>query len=191
MELSRRSFLRLTAAGALVTPFGFDLRQAQAQSRSFKIARTVETRSICPYCSVSCGVIVHTRGDGKNIRREIIHVEGDPDHPINKGTLCPKGATLKHYVMNDRRLLNVLHRAPGASEWKPMPWEEAIDRMARLIKRTRDAGFIERDAEGRTVNRLETIAAIGGCTDTNEFNWLFQKTARALGIVHLEQQSRI
>lgn len=191
MELSRRSFLRLTAAGGLVTPFGFDLRSAQAQSRSFKIARTTETRSICPYCSVSCGVIVHTRGDGKNIQKEIIHVEGDPDHPINKGTLCPKGATLKHYVMNDRRLLGVLHRAPGASAWKSMPWEEAIDRMARLIKRTRDAGFIGRDAEGRTVNRLETIAAIGGCTDTNEFNWLFQKTARALGIVHLEQQSRI
>ena len=191
MDLTRRSFLKLTAAGALVTPFGFDLSPALAQAKSFKIARTTETRSICPYCSVSCGVIVHTRGDGKNTQKEIIHVEGDPDHPINKGTLCPKGATLKHYVMNDRRLTRVLYRSPGASAWKPMAWEEAIDRIARLMKKTRDAGFIERDAEGRVVNRLENLAAIGGCTDTNEFNWLFQKTARALGIVHLEQQSRI
>lgn len=190
-DLTRRSFLKLTAAGALVSPFGFDLSPALAQAKSFKIARTTETRSICPYCSVSCGVIVHTRGDGKNTQKEIIHVEGDPDHPINKGTLCPKGATLKHYIMNDRRLTRVLHRAPGASEWKPMPWDEAIDRIARWIKKTRDAGFIEKDSEGRVVNRLENLAAIGGCTDTNEFNWLFQKTARGLGIAHLEQQSRI
>jgi formate dehydrogenase major subunit len=191
MRFTRRSFLRLTAAGVLVSPFGFDLRHAVAQAKTLKITRTTETRSICPYCSVSCGVIVHTRGDGKNTRREIIHVEGDPDHPVNAGTLCPKGVTLKHYVSNDRRLTRVLHRASGSSEWNPMPWDEAIDRIAKRLKATRDAGFIERDAAGSVVNRLENIAAIGGCTDTNEFNWLFQKTARALGIAHLEQQSRI
>jgi len=191
MDLSRRSFLKVSAAGAFVTPFGFDLRPALAQAKKFKIARTTETRSICPYCSVSCGVIVHARGDGKNTQKEIVHVEGDPDHPVNKGTLCPKGATLKHYVMNDRRLTRVLHRAPGASEWKPLPWGEAIEKIARLVKKERDRAFIAKDAEGRVVNRLESIAAIGGCTDTNEFNWLFQKIARAWGIVHLEQQSRI
>jgi formate dehydrogenase major subunit len=191
VELSRRTFLKSSAAGAFATPFGFDLAPAVAQAGKFKIARTTETRSICPYCSVSCGVIVHGRGDGKNTARQIVHVEGDPDHPINQGTLCPKGATLKHYVENDRRLARVLHRPPGGSEWTSMPWAEAIDRIARLVKKTRDATFLERDAQGRTVNRLESIAAIGGCTDTNEFNWLFQKTARALGVVHLEQQSRI
>ncbi len=191
MPVTRRDFLKVTAAGAFVTPFGFDLTPAVAQAKKFKIARTTETRSICPYCSVSCGVLVHTRGDGKNTQRQIVHVEGDPDHPINQGTLCPKGATLKHYVANDRRLTRVLHRAPGDLEWKPMSWDQAIDRIARLVKKTRDAHFLEKDAQGRTVNRLEAVAAIGGCTDTNEFNWLFQKTARALGIVHLEQQSRI
>jgi formate dehydrogenase major subunit len=191
MDLSRRSFLRLSSPGALITAFGFDLAPAAAQAKRFKIARTTETRSICPYCSVSCGVIVHTRGDGKNTQKQIVHVEGDPDHPVNQGTLCPKGATLKHYVMNDRRVTHVLHRAPGASEWTPMSWDTALDRIAALIKKTRDADFIAKDGEGRTVNRLESIAAIGGCTDTNEFNWLFQKTARAFGIVHLEQQSRI
>jgi formate dehydrogenase major subunit len=191
MSLDRRSFLKLAAAGAFVSPFGFDLAPAAARARTLKIARTIETRSICPYCSVSCGVIVHARGDGKNTRREIVHVEGDPDHPVNRGTLCPKGATLRHYIQNDRRLTRVLHRAPGAGEWRPISWDDAVERIARRIKGTRDASFIARDAQGRTVNRLETIAAIGGCTDTNEFNWLFQKTARAFGIVHLEQQSRI
>jgi formate dehydrogenase major subunit len=191
VEVTRRSFLRVSAAGALVTPFGFDLSPALAEARRFKIARTTETRSICPYCSVSCGVIVHTRGDGKNTQRQIVHVEGDPDHPINRGTLCPKGATLKHYVDNDRRLTRPLYRAPGAREWAPISWDEAVDRIARRLKATRDGAFIARDARGRLVNRLEAVAAIGGCTDTNEFNWLFQKTARALGIVHLEQQSRI
>lgn len=191
MSLDRRSFLKLAVTGALASPFGFDLAPAAAEAKRLKISRTTETRSICPYCSVSCGVIVHTRGDGKNTRRDVVHVEGDPDHPINLGTLCPKGATLKHYVMNDRRLTRVLHRPPGATEWAPMSWEEAVERIARRIKATRDAAFIEKDAEGRTVNRLESVAAIGGCTDTNELNWLFQKVARALGIVHLEQQSRI
>lgn len=191
MELTRRSFLKVSAAGAWITPFGFDLSPALAEARRFKIARTTETRSICPYCSVSCGVIVHTRGDGKNTQRQIVHVEGDPDHPINQGTLCPKGATLKHYIDNDRRLTRPLYRAPGAPEWIPISWDQAVDRIARRLKAARDATFIVQDARGRPVHRLETVAAIGGCTDTNEFNWLFQKTARALGIVHLEQQSRI
>jgi formate dehydrogenase major subunit len=191
VELTRRSFLKVSGTGAFVSPFGFDLAPAVAQARKFKIARTTETRSICPYCSVSCGVLVHTRGDGKNTQRQIVHVEGDPDHPVNQGTLCPKGATLRHYIANDRRLTRVQYRAPGARDWKDMSWDEAIDRIARRIKETRDRDFIAKDIEGRTVNRLESLAAIGGCTDTNEFNWLFQKTARALGIVHLEQQSRI
>ena len=189
VDVSRRSFI--AASGAFATPFGFDLTAAHAQAKAFKIARTTETRSICPYCSVSCGVIVHTRGDGKNTRRDIVHVEGDPDHPVNKGTLCPKGATLKDYIENDRRLSTVRYRAPGASEWTSMSWDEAIDRIARKVKKTRDEHFIAKDVEGRVVNRLEALAVIGGCTDTNEFNWLLQKVARSWGVAHLEQQSRI
>lgn len=191
MELTRRGFLQSTAVGAFLSPFGFDLTAAHAQAKAFKIARTTETRSICPYCSVSCGVIVHTRGDGKNTRRDIVHVEGDPDHPVNRGTLCPKGATLKHYVENDRRLSRVKYRKPGAREWTSLSWDEAVDLIARRIKKARDAHFVAKDDQGRTVNRLEAVAAIGGCTDTNEFNWLFQKVARSWGVAHLEQQSRI
>ncbi len=191
MDLNRRSFLKLSAAGAFASPFGFDLRPAWAQAKKFKIARTTETRSICPYCSVSCGVLVHARGDGKNTQKEIVHVEGDPDHPVNRGTLCPKGATLKHYIQNDRRLSTVQYRAPGADRWTRISWDEAIGKIARLIKKERDSSFVAKDADGRVVNRLESVAAIGGCTDTNEFNWLFQKVARAWGVVHLEQQSRI
>jgi formate dehydrogenase major subunit len=191
MDGSRRAFLKAASVGALLTPFGFDLRPAWAEAKRFKIARTTETRSICPYCSVSCGVIVHTRGEGKNTQRQIVHIEGDPDHPINQGTLCPKGATLKHYIDNDRRLSRVRYRAPGAADWSFLSWGEAIDKIARLIKKTRDASFIQKDAQGRTVNRLESISAIGGCTDTNEFNYLFQKVSRSFGIVHLEQQARL
>ena len=191
MGVSRRDFLKVSATGAFVSSFGFDLSPAVAQAKKFKIARTTETRSICPYCSVSCGVIVHTRGEGKNTQKQIVHIEGDPDHPVNQGTLCPKGATLRHYVDNDRRLSRVMHRKPGSDRWEPMGWDEAIDQIARRIKKTRDAGFLEKDGNGVTVNRLDSIAAIGGCTDTNEFNWLFQKVARSWGVAHLEQQSRI
>lgn len=191
MELTRRTFLQTSAAGALVSVFGFDLRPAHAQAKRFKIARTTETRSICPYCSVSCGVIVHTLGEGKNTQRKLIHVEGDPDHPINRGTLCPKGTTLKHFVTDDRRLTHVLYRAPKSTEWQRKSWDWAVDEIARRIKKTRDADFREKDDDGLVVNRLETVAAIGGCTDTNELNWLFQKVARGLGIVHLEEQARI
>ena len=191
MGLTRRTFLKASAGTALVSPFGFDLTPAAAQAKRFKIARTTETRSICPYCSVSCGVIVHTLGEGKNTQRKLVHVEGDPDHPINRGTLCSKGATLKHFVTDDRRLTHVLYRAPKSTEWVKKPWAWAIDEIAKRIKKTRDADFKEKDAEGRVVNRLETVAAIGGCTDTNELNWLFQKVARSMGIVHLEEQARI
>ena len=191
MDLTRRSFFKFSAGTALVSTFGFDMQPAAAQARRFKIARTTETRSICPYCSVSCGVIVHTLGEGKNTQRKLVHVEGDPDHPINRGTLCPKGATLKHFVTDDRRLTHVLYRGPKKTEWEKKPWSWAIDEIAKRIKKTRDADFKKKDDKGRVVNRLETVAAIGGCTDTNELNWLFQKVARSLGIVHLEEQARI
>src|SRR6185295_13519983 len=150
VSVSRRDFLKVSAAGAFLTPFGFNLAPAVAQAKKFKIARTTESRSICPYCSVSCGVIVHTRGDGKNTQREIVHVEGDPDHPINQGTLCPKGATLRHYIKNERRLSRVLHRRPGAGAWEPLSFDEAVERIARRIKDARDADFISEDAAGRT-----------------------------------------
>ena len=194
MATSRREFIRNAATGGLaVSVLGFDLTPALAQVRELKIARTTETRSTCPYCSVSCGVIIHTLGDkSRNVTPTVVHVEGDPDHPINQGALCPKGITLKQNIVNDRRLTKVMYRAPGSRAWEEKSWDFAIDRLAHLFKETRDRALRQEDAEGRTLNALTKIGVIGGCTDTNEVNYLLVKAFRAgLGVVPIEQQSRI
>jgi len=179
-------------AALLVTAFGFDLRPAAAAARELKISRTTQTNSVCPYCAVGCSVVIHTLGDkAKNVKPAVVHIEGDPDSPINRGTLCPKGISLKEFVNNDLRLTRPLYRAPGASEWKPISWEEALNRIAKLIKQTRDKGFEERDTQGRVVNRLTNMALIGGCTDTNEINYLLGKFRFGLGIVPYENQARL
>ena len=179
-------------AALLVTAFGFDLRPAAAAARELKISRTTQTNSVCPYCAVGCSVVIHTLGDkAKNVKPAVVHIEGDPDSPINRGTLCPKGISLKEFVNNDLRLTRPLYRAPGASEWKPISWEEALNRIATLIKQTRDKGFEERDTQGRLVNRLTNMALIGGCTDTNEINYLLGKFRFGLGIVAYENQARL
>jgi formate dehydrogenase major subunit len=189
---SRRSFLKIGTGAVVASVLGFDLKTAYAQSKELKIARTTETRSTCPYCSVSCGVIIHTIGDkAKNVTPQVVHVEGDPDHPINRGTLCPKGSSLMQDIMNERRLLKPQVRRPGSDHWEDIGWDQAIDEVARHIKKTRDATFIATDAEGRTVNRLESIAWNGGCTDTNEFNFLTVKAMRSLGVCYLENQARV
>ncbi|HUN89634.1 MAG TPA: hypothetical protein VMU28_12615 [Terriglobales bacterium] len=193
MDVSRRSFLKTGVTGAVgLSLLGFDLQPLYAQSSAFKIARTTETRSTCPYCSVSCGIIIHTIGDGaKNVTPQVIHVEGDPDHPINRGTLCPKGSSLLQDIVNERRLLKPQVRRPGATDWEDIEWDQAIDEIATWTKKTRDATFIEQDANGKTVNRFETVAFAGGCTDTNEFNWLVVKSMRAMGVTCLENQARV
>jgi formate dehydrogenase major subunit len=194
MEISRRAFIQTSlAGGATLTAFGFDVAPLYAQAKTLKIARTSETRSTCPYCSVSCGVIIHTLGDkSKNVTPQVVHVEGDPDHPINQGTLCPKGITLKQNIVNDRRLTKVMYRAPGSAVWEEKDWDFALDRIARLFKDTRDRRLRQQDDAGRTLNALTSIGVIGGCTDTNELNYLLVKTFRAgLGVVPLEQQARI
>ncbi|HLJ87855.1 MAG TPA: twin-arginine translocation signal domain-containing protein [Candidatus Angelobacter sp.] len=193
MLLSRRDFLRLGASGgAAGLLFEFNVQPVLAQARGLKIARTSETRSICPYCSVSCGIIIHTIGDkAKNVTPQVVHVEGDPDDPINRGTLCPKGASLYHDILNTRRLLKPEVRRPGSDHWEDISWEQAIAEIARHIKKTRDEGFIEKDEQGRTVNRCEGLAWNGGCTDTNEINWLIVKAMRSLGVCYLENQARV
>lgn len=172
---------------------GFDLTPAYAQVRELKISRTTETRSTCPYCSVSCGVIIHTLGDrARNVKPTVVHVEGDADHPVNQGTLCPKGITLEHNIVNDRRLTTVRYRAPGSRVWEEKTWDWAIDRIAALVKQTRDAKLVRKDGRERAINALTSIGLIGGCTDTNEVNYLLVKAFRAgLGIVPIEQQARI
>ena len=194
MNPTRRQFLTSTTiAGAAASVLGFDLTPAYAEVRELKIARTTETRSTCPYCSVSCGVILHTLGDkSRNVKPRIVHVEGDPDHPINQGTLCPKGVTLKQNIVNDRRLTTVRYRAPGSRTWEDKSWDWAIDRIARNLKKTRDEKLRVKDTQGRTINALTAVGVIGGCTDTNELNYLLVKAFRAgLGVVPIEQQARI
>ena len=193
MDVSRRTFLKTTViGGAGVSVFGFNLAPVYAQTQGLKIARTTETRSTCPYCSVSCGVIIHTLGDkAKNSSPQVVHVEGDPDHPINRGTLCPKGASLEQDILSERRLLKPQVRRPGSDHWEDISWDDAVNDIARLVKNTRDATFIEKDKNGNTVNRLETIGWTGGCTDTNELNYLAVKAMRSLGVCYFETQARV
>src|SRR5216110_3867533 len=147
MEISRRAFIQSTIIGsASLSAFGFDVTPVFAQAKTINISRTSETRSTCPYCSVSCGVIIHTLGDrAKNAVAQVIHVEGDPDHPINRGTLCPKGASLQQDILNDRRLVKPQVRRPGSDRWEDIDWDRAVDEIARKVKQTRDATFVERD----------------------------------------------
>src|SRR5438093_11045306 len=193
MNPSRRDFLKVaTVGGAAAAVFGFDLQPAFAELRSLKIARANETRSTCPYCSVSCGVIIYTIGDrAKNVTPQVVHVEGDPDHPINRGTLCPKGSSLEQDILNPRRLTRPEVRRPGSDHWEDISWDDAVNEIGRLVKKTRDETFTEKDSQGRTVNRCEGIAWTGGCTDTNEFNYLVVKSMRSLGLCYIENQARV
>jgi formate dehydrogenase major subunit len=193
MDVSRRTFIKTTIVGSAgLSAFGFSLGPVYAQTRALKIGQTTETRSTCPYCSVSCGVIIHTIGDkAKNVTPQVVHVEGDPDHPINRGTLCPKGASLEQDILNERRLLKPQVRRPGSDHWEDISWDSAFDEIARWVKKTRDATFIEKDAQGLTANRVETIGWIGGCTDTNELNYLAGKFMRGMGACYYETQARV
>src|SRR5713101_5158531 len=193
MNPTRREFLKVSTVGGLAASvLGFDLCPAYAQLRELKSARATETRSTCPYCSVSCGVIIYTLGDkAKNAIAQVVHVEGDPDHPINRGTLCPKGSSLEQDILNERRLLKPQVRRPGATDWEDISWDQAYSEIAQKVKKTRDDTFVEKDAAGHTVNRCEGIAFTGGCTDTNEFNYLVVKSMRSLGVCYLENQARV
>jgi formate dehydrogenase major subunit len=191
MELTRRGFLKATAVGSTIA-LGFDVARAKAEMREFKISRTTETRSICPYCAVSCGVIIHTLGDkSKNVQASVVHVEGDPDHPISRGTLCPKGITLKDDITHANRLMKPKVRRPGSDKWEDISWDDAISKIARHIKTTRDKTFVAKNAKGDVVNRNPGMAMIGGCTDTNEFNFLQWKVITALGVPYRDTQARV
>ena len=192
MDIERRTFLKATALGGAVGLGLFDLGEARAELRTAKILRTTETRSICPYCAVGCGTIIHTLGDkAKNVTPAVVHVEGDPDHPTNRGTLCPKGSTLRDDINNPTRITVPMVRRPGSDRWEEITWDEAISKIARHIKDTRDRTFVARNARGQVVNRTPGIAVIGGCTDTNEFNWLQDKVMEALGVVYRDSQARV
>ena len=193
--LSRRQFFRICATGlgsSSVVGLGFSPQLALAEVRAFKLARTTETRSTCPYCSVSCGVIMYTLGDkAKNIKERIIHIEGDPDHPVNRGTLCPKGAALLDLVHSPNRLRYPEVREAGAKEWKRVSWDDALTRVAKHMKADRDANFVEKNDKGVTVNRWNTTGFLISSAISNEPGYLSVKMARALGMVALDTQARI
>lgn len=193
--MSRRQFFRICAAGmgsSSAVGLGLSPGIALAEVRAYKLARTTETRGTCPYCSVSCGVIMYSRGDlSKNVKSRIIHIEGDPDHPVSRGTLCPKGAALLDMVHSPNRLLNPEVREPGSKEWKRISWDEAFDRVAKLMKADRDANFIEKNDKGVPVNRWNTTALLASSAASNESGYLTVKMARALGMVALDTQARI
>jgi formate dehydrogenase major subunit len=193
--MSRRQFFRICAAGmgsSSAVGLGLSPGAALAEVRAYKLARTTETRGTCPYCSVSCGVIMYSRGDNaKNVKTRIIHIEGDPDHPVNRGTLCPKGAALLDMVHSPNRLLHPEVREAGSKEWKRISWDEAFDRVAKLMKADRDANFIETNDKGVTVNRWNTTALLASSAASNESGYLTVKMARALGMVALDTQARI
>ena len=186
MKVSRRDFLKLSgaAAGSLLLPGGAAL--AVREAPQFPLRKKVgEVTTICTYCAVGCGQVVATVG-GK-----VVNIEGDPDHPINRGALCSKGAASLQVVNNPRRLTKVLYRAPGATDWEEKDWDWALDRIAQRIKETRDAHWTATGESGKPVNRTEAIAFVGGSQNTNEECYLWVKALRAMGLVYIEHQARI
>ena len=194
VKVSRRQFFRITAGGMATSSLALMgyAPSAVADVRSFKLSRTTEHRSTCPYCSVSCGLIMYTLGDkSKNIKPVIMHVEGDPDHPVNRGTLCPKGAGVLDMIHSPDRVKYPQVREAGTKDWKRISWEEALNRIAKLMKDDRDANFIEKNAAGTTVNRWNTTGFLASSASSNESGYVSVKTMRAMGIVALDSQARI
>jgi formate dehydrogenase major subunit len=195
MQITRRQFFKLSA-GALgsssIAVMGFMPTQALAEVRQFKLLRTTETRNTCPYCSVACGIIMYGLGDkAKNVKSEIIHIEGDPDHPVSRGSLCPKGAGLLDFVHSKTRITFPEYRAPGTREWKRVSWDWALDRVARLMKEDRDQNFMPRNDKGQTVNRWNSVGFLAASASSNETGYLTHKIVRSLGIVALDNQARV
>jgi formate dehydrogenase major subunit len=191
MEISRRDVLRLSVAGGGGTALGgliasgVNLAPVVAQAQQLRIADAKVTPSVCPFCSVGCAMLVHT------IDGEIVNIEGDSRSPHNEGTLCPKGAATFQLHINPNRPTQVLHRAPGASEWETWDLDRAMDRVAELVKKARDETFIEHLQNGKAVNATTAIFSLGGATLDIEFNHIHQKLMRGLGIIAIENQARI
>jgi len=196
-DISRRQFLRgagVGAGGTAIAALGFGgAEEAQAQAvRPFKLARTTETRNTCPYCSVACGIIMYGLGDkSKNAVSEIIHIEGDPDHPTNRGTLCPKGAALLDFIHAETRTKYPMYRGPGEREFRRISWDEALDRIARLMKDDRDRNFVATNKDGVTVNRWTTTGFLAASATTNETAFMTYKVVRSAGMLVFDNQARV
>jgi formate dehydrogenase major subunit len=193
MDVTRRQFLQLGATGAGlagVSPLGFDITPATEVKQTLRIEGAAVSHSVCPYCAVGCAILAYTRKtpDGKT---ELLQIEGDPDSPVNEGRLCPKGASALQLAVSRRRVPAPMYREPGATEWKQVSWDFALDRLARNIKESRDRTFVTTDADGNVVNRCEGVAFAGGAAFSSEEGYLATKLMRSLGVVHIEQQARV
>lgn len=189
MRVTRRDFLKIsgvTAAGTLISSLGFDLFSVQSYAQELRIKGAKETTTVCCYCSVGCGIIVHTDSKG-----QVINTEGDPDHPVSEGALCAKGMGLYQLVTNKDRLTKVLYRAPYSTKWETKSWDWALTEIAKRIKKSRDSSFVEKNDKGLIVNRTNGIAAVGCAHINNEEGWLYQKFLRALGLVYIEFEARL
>ena len=191
-QLSRREFLQQSSAGigagtalGSLIGLGASLAPATARAQALRIREARATPSVCPYCSVGCALVVHTIGN------EIVNIEGDKRSPHNEGCLCPKGAATYQLIRNPNRATKVLHRKPGAANWQEVELDWAMDRIAQLVKKTRDETFVERLEDGTLVNQTTAIFSLGGATLDNEWNHLQQKLMRGLGIVAIDNQARI
>jgi formate dehydrogenase major subunit len=197
VELSRRGFIKLTGASLAASSlgtlgFGFAGPALAAATRPFKLAATSETRNTCTYCSVACGILIYSMGDrAKNAKSNIIHIEGDPDHPVNRGTLCPKGSALLDIVHAPTRLKFPQYRAPGSNEFKQVSWDFALDRIAKLMKEDRDKNFIAKNAAGATVNRWISTGMLAASASSSETSYLTWKVARSLGMLVFDNQARV
>ena len=194
-DLTRRQFLKVTGmslVGSSLAMMGFSPGPALAEVREYKLTRATETRNTCPYCSVACGILMYGLGDAaKNAQPSIFHIEGDPDHPVNRGTLCPKGAGLIDFIHSESRLKHPEYRAPGSDRWQRMSWDDALDRIAKLMKQDRDANFVEKTPEGLTVNRWLTTGMLAASASSNEVGYLTHKVARSLGLLAFDNQARV
>jgi formate dehydrogenase major subunit len=194
-DITRRRFLAVTGAslaGSSLALMGFSPSVALAEVREFKLSRATETRNTCPYCAVACGVVMYSLGDeSKNAKASIIHIEGDPDHPVNRGTLCPKGAGLIDFIHSPDRLTYPEYRAPGSDHWQRIPWDEALDRIAKLMKQDRDEHFVQKTPEGLTVNRWLTTCMLAASAASNEVGYLTHKVMRSFGVLGFDNQARV
>jgi formate dehydrogenase major subunit len=197
MELSRRQFMKGASAGITGTTLGAlgfgGIEEALASSiRPYKLSGMTETRNTCTYCSVACGIIMYSKGDlAKGERANIIHIEGDADHPTNRGTLCPKGAALLDMVHAETRTKYPQIRKPGSDKFERVSWEVALDRIARLMKDDRDKNFVAKNADGVTVNRWLTTGFLAASATTNETAWATYKVVRSAGMLAFDNQARV
>lgn len=194
-QMTRRQFLKVTGTtlvGSSLALMGFSPGVALAEVREYKLARATETRNTCPYCSVACGILMYSLGDrAKNATSNIFHIEGDPDHPVNRGTLCPKGAGLVDFIHSESRLKHPEYRAPGSDKWQRISWNDALERISKLMKADRDANFVAKNADGLTVNRWLTTGMLAASASSNEVGYLTHKVARSLGLLAFDNQARV